>query len=80
MFLMALRRAAFTPGDHAIGVAKMSVSRLGCFVVGHRWVRVRYDGADMPDGFFLRRRRCATETHKDSSGMNGALAWGFRPF
>jgi hypothetical protein len=56
----------------------MSLSRLRCFLVGHRWLRVPYDVADTSDGFFLRCRRCATESYKESSGVSGAMAWGFR--
>jgi hypothetical protein len=55
----------------------MSVSRLWCFLVGHRWLRVRYD-ADTSDEFFLRCRRCATENHNENSGVSGAMLWGFR--
>jgi hypothetical protein len=56
----------------------MSISRLRCVVVGHRWVRVRYDGAETSDGFFRRCRRCAAENYEESSGVSGAMLWGFR--
>jgi hypothetical protein len=58
----------------------MSLSRLRCFLIGHRWLRVPYDGADASDGFFLRCRRCATENHRESSGVHPAIAWGWRPY
>jgi hypothetical protein len=58
----------------------MNVGRAPCFLVGHRWQKIRYEGADTPDGFFLRCRRCAKENHTEPSGVNGAVAWGFRPF
>ena len=57
----------------------MTFSRLRCFVVGHRWLRVPYD-ADTSDHVFLRCRRCATENHRESSGVNGVVAWGWRPY
>jgi hypothetical protein len=56
----------------------MSVSRVRCLLLGHRWLRVRYDGADTSDGFFLRCRRCATENHNESSGLKVSMAWAFR--
>ncbi|MDT7572777.1 MAG: hypothetical protein QOE05_2951 [Actinomycetota bacterium] len=56
----------------------MSVSRLRCTLVGHRWLKVRQDGEDTPDGSFLRCRRCAIENHQESSGVSGAMLWGFR--
>jgi hypothetical protein len=57
----------------------MSLSRLRCFLVGHSWLRVPYDGgADTSDGFFLRCRRCAAENYKEPSGVSGAMLWGFR--
>jgi len=58
----------------------MSLSRLRCLLVGHRWLRVPYDDADTSDGFLLRCRRCATENHRESSGVNGVIAWGWRPY
>jgi hypothetical protein len=58
----------------------MSLSRLRCLLVGHRWQRVPYDGADTSEGFLLRCRRCATENHSESSGVSGAVAWGWRPY
>ena len=58
----------------------MSLNRLRCLLVGHRWQRVPYDGADTSDGFMLRCRRCATENLRESSGVNGAVAWGWRPY
>jgi hypothetical protein len=56
----------------------MSVSRVRCFLLGHRWQRVRYDGADTSDEFFLRCRRCATENHDESNGLKMSMAWAFR--
>jgi hypothetical protein len=56
----------------------MSLSRLRCLFVGHRWLRVPYDVADPSDGYFLRCRRCATENDSESRGVSGAMAWGFR--
>ena len=58
----------------------MSLSRFRCFLVGHRWLRVPYDDADTPDGFFRRCRRCATENHGDLIGVHPAIAWGWRPY
>jgi len=55
----------------------MSVSRVRCFLLGHRWLRVRYDGDDTPDGYFLRCRRCATENHNEP-GLTLSMAWAFR--
>jgi hypothetical protein len=49
----------------------MSVSRLRCFLVGHRWLRV--SDADTSHEFFLRCRRCATENHNENSGVSGAM-------
>lgn len=37
------------------------MTRLLCLVIGHRWSRAEYPGADAPDGYFLRCRRCAHE-------------------
>lgn len=58
----------------------MSLSRLRCSLVGHRWLRVPYDSADASEGSFLRCRRCATEDDRQASGVNGAVAWGWRPY
>ena len=58
----------------------MSVSRLRCILVGHRWLRVSSDEADMPEGSFLRCRRCAAEDHTEPGGVNGVIAWGWRPY
>jgi hypothetical protein len=56
----------------------MSVSRARCFLLGHRWLKVRDEGEDAPNGYFLRCRRCANENHQASSGVSGAMLWGFR--
>lgn len=37
------------------------MARLLCLVTGHRWSRASYPAADMPDGYFLRCRRCGKE-------------------
>lgn len=58
----------------------MSLSHLRCAVTGHRWMKTSYDGSDTSDGFFLRCRRCATENHREPSSVNGAIAWGWRPY
>ena len=58
----------------------MSLSRVQCFLVGHRWQKVPYDGADTSDGFFRRCGRCAAENHNEASGPTGVVAWGWRPY
>ena len=57
----------------------MSVSRVRCRLLGHRWVRVQDDEVDTSDRSFLRCRRCATENH-EPTGVNGVVAWGWRPY
>jgi hypothetical protein len=56
----------------------MSLSRLRCFLMGHRWLKVMNDEADTSGGFFLRCQRCAAEKPKESSGVMGAVGWGMR--
>ena len=58
----------------------MSLRRVQCFLAGHRWLSVPYDSADASAGSFPRCQRCATENHRQSSGVNGVVAWGWRPY
>ncbi len=52
------------------------LTKLRCLLMGHRWVRTSYEGADTSDAFFLRCRRCSKD--KDAaSGLNGAMGAGF---
>ena len=53
------------------------LSRLVCLLLGHKWVKTAYDGADTRDGFFLRCKRCREENDADSSGVDGAMGSGF---
>jgi hypothetical protein len=53
------------------------LTKLLCFATGHRWNKIAYPDADTADGFFLRCRRCHKENHDSSSGVNGAMGWGF---
>ena len=53
------------------------LTRLRCLAAGHRWNKIRYPEADTAEGYFLRCRRCGKENHDDSSGVDGAMGWGF---
>jgi hypothetical protein len=57
-----------------------SLKEVRCLFIGHRWTSMPYDEADTSQGSFLRCRRCARESSKESSGVNGAIAWGWRPY
>ena len=51
--------------------------RVWCFVVGHKWHKLAYEGADTGDGFYLRCRRCGKENHDDDpGGVRGAMGLG----
>lgn len=44
--------------------------RWKCWLLTHRYVRIRYPGSDSPDGYYLRCTRCNNE--REASG-----GWGY---
>jgi hypothetical protein len=46
-----------------------------CRVVGHRYDHVRYPDSDVPEGYFLRCRRCGHEREEVQSGPAPSRRW-----
>ncbi len=46
-----------------------------CRVVGHRYDHVRYPDSDVPEGYFLRCRRCGPEREEVQSGPAPSRRW-----